>query len=130
MNQASGAVQINNLLVQMNREGDFPVSVLADSQGLPISWAAREEIDPERQSAVVAMVQKAALQAARQLGMQSTDEIMFSDSSGHGVVCRIFEADGLSMILAVILPDREHAYRRATNRAVNEIRRIGRQFWS
>ncbi len=129
MSRLSGAVQINNLLVEMNRDGDFPVSVLADSQGLPISWAAKEEIDPERQSAVVAMMQKAALQAGKQLGMEMTDEISFSDSSGHGIVCRIFEADGHPMILAVVLPDRDHVYRRATNRAVNEIRRIGKQFW-
>ncbi len=130
MNQASGAAQINNLLVEMNRDGDFPISVLADAQGLPIAWAASEEIDPERQSAVVAMVQKAAAQASKQLGMDAADEVSFSDASGHGFVCRVFEADSHRLILAVVLPDRDHSYRRATNHAVSEIRRIGKQFWT
>lgn len=129
MNRLSGVVQINNLLVEMNRDGDFPVSVLADSQGLPISWAAKDEIDPERQSAVVAMIQRAALQAGRQLGMQAADEVTFSDSNGQGLICRLFEVDGHPMILAVVLPDRDHAYRRATSHALSEIRRIGKQFW-
>ena len=129
MNRSSGATQINELLVQMNRDGDFPVSVLADAQGLPIAWAATEEADPERQSAVVAMVQKAAQQAGKQLGMDATDEISFSDCNGHGVVCRIFEADSHRLILAVVLPDRDHSYRRVTNHAVSEICRIGKQFW-
>jgi predicted regulator of Ras-like GTPase activity (Roadblock/LC7/MglB family) len=129
MNKSSGSFQINQLLAQMNAEAGFPLSVLADSQGLPIAWAASEEIDAERQSAVVAMVQKAALQVSKQLGMAEADEISFFDANGQHLVCRPFQADDHSLILAVIVPDRDHTYRRATSHAVAEIKRIWKEFW-
>ena len=86
-------------------------------------------MDPERQSAVVALVQKAAAQAGKQLGMADTDEISFSDANGQHLVCRPLNVDDYQLILAVLVPDRDHTYRRATNHAVSEIRRIWKSFW-
>ena len=129
MDHTSGSAQLNSLLTQINSEGQFPISVLTDFQGLAIAWAASTKMDPERQSAVVAFIQKAAVQVSRQLGMADTDEISFYDINGQHLVCRPFQVDQYGLILAVIVPNRDHSYRRATNRAVREIRQIWKTFW-
>ena len=129
MDHTSGSAQLNSLLTQINSEGQFPISVLTDFQGLAIAWAASTRMDPERQSAVVAFIQKAAVQVSRQLGMAETDEISFYDINGQHLVCRPFQVDQYGLILAVIVPNRDHSYRRATNRAVREIRQIWKTFW-
>jgi len=129
MNQISGSNQLKNLLAQMNAEGGFPISVLTDSQGLTIAWSASDGMDPERQSAAVAYMQKAALQVGKQLGMASTDEISFVDTNGQHLVCRLFDVDNHCLILAVMIPDRDRSYRRATNHAVHQIHKIWNQFW-
>ena len=51
MDQLSGSNELNSLLKQINAEGEFPISVLTDHQGLAIAWAASNGMDPERQSA-------------------------------------------------------------------------------
>jgi predicted regulator of Ras-like GTPase activity (Roadblock/LC7/MglB family) len=129
MDQLSGSAQLTSLLVQTNTDGGFPISVLTDFQGLPIASAASNGMDPERQSAVVAFVQKAAAQVSRQLGMAGTDEISFYDTRGQHLVCRPFNVDQYGLILAVIVPERGKSYRRATNHAVSEIRHIWKTFW-
>ena len=129
MDHTSGSAQLNSLLTQINSEGQFPISVLTDFQGLAIAWAASTKMDPERQSAVVAFIQKAAVQVTKQLGMADTDEISFYDINGQHLVCRPFQVDQYGLILAVIVPNRDHSYRRATNRAVREIRQIWKTFW-
>jgi predicted regulator of Ras-like GTPase activity (Roadblock/LC7/MglB family) len=129
MDHLSGSTQLTNLLTQINAEGEFPISVLTDFQGLAIAWAASNGMDPERQSAVVAFIQKAAIQVSKQLGMAETEEISFYDTNGQHLVCRPFQVDEYGLILAVIVPDRGHSYRRATNHAVREIRRIWKTFW-
>jgi predicted regulator of Ras-like GTPase activity (Roadblock/LC7/MglB family) len=129
MDHTSGSAQLNSLLTQINSEGQFPISVLTDFQGLAIAWAASTKMDPERQSAVVAFIQKAAVQVSKQLGMADTDEISFYDINGQHLVCRPFQVDQYGLILAVIVPNRDHSYRRATNRAVREIRQIWKTFW-
>lgn len=129
MDQTSGSTQLNSLLTQINTEGQFPISVLTDFQGLAIAWAASNGMDPERQSAVVAFIQKAAVQVSSQLGMAETDEISFYDVNGQHLVCRPFHVNEYGLILAVIVPYRSHSYRRATNHAVREIRNIWKTFW-
>jgi predicted regulator of Ras-like GTPase activity (Roadblock/LC7/MglB family) len=129
MNQLSGSAQLNDLLSKINSEGGFPISVVTDSQGLPIAWATTNGMDPERQSAVVALVQRAAAQVSKQLGMAGTDEISFFDANGQHLVCRPLSVGDYQLILAVLVPDRDHTYRRVTNHAVSEIRRIWKSFW-
>jgi len=120
---------MNALLHDLNAEGGFEISVLTDSQGLTISSSARDGMDPERHSAVVAFMQKAVLQVSKQLGMAGADEFSFSDTNGQHLVCRLFTVNGHGLILAVMAPDRNLSYRRATNRAVDRIRRVWNQFW-
>jgi predicted regulator of Ras-like GTPase activity (Roadblock/LC7/MglB family) len=129
MTQESGSVQMNRLLAQLNEEGGFPISVLTDSQGLTIASAAKDGWDPERQSAVAAFMQKTILQVSKQLGMAGADEISFFDTNGQHLVCRLFTVNDHGLILAVMAPDRDHTYRRATNHAVIWIHKIWEQFW-
>lgn len=125
----SGSMELNKLLAQMNSSDGFSISVLTDQQGLAIASAAADGLDPERQSAVVALVQKTAIQVGRQLGMAQADEISLFDTSGQRLICRPFQADGHELILAVMVPARGKSYRRATNQAISEIRRVWKQFW-
>ena len=125
----SGSEQMNSLLARMNLEEGFPISVLSDSQGLTIAFAAAPDRDAERQSAAVAYMQKAAVLVGRQLGMAEPDEISFYDSTGLRLVCRPFDMDEYRLILAVLVPGRSRSYRRATNFAMQEVRRIWLTSW-
>jgi predicted regulator of Ras-like GTPase activity (Roadblock/LC7/MglB family) len=129
MTQESGSVQMNRLLADLNEEGGIPISVLTDSQGLTIASSAKDGRDPERQSAVAAFIQKAILQASKQLGMAGADEISFFDTNGQHLVCRLFTVNDHGLILAVMVPDRDRSYRRATNHAVSRIQKIWEEFW-
>jgi predicted regulator of Ras-like GTPase activity (Roadblock/LC7/MglB family) len=129
MTQESSSVKMNRLLADLNEQGGFPISVLTDVQGLTIASSAKDGMDPERQSAVAAFLHKAILQVSKQLGMAGADEISFFDTNGQHLVCRMFTVKDYGLILAVMVPDREHTYRRATNRAVSRIRKIWEQFW-
>ncbi len=129
MEQQSGSEQMNSLLARMNTEGGFPISVLSDSQGLTIAFAAAPDRDPERQSAAVAYMQRAAAMVGRQLGMADPDEISFYDSTGLRLVCRPFDMEEYRLILAVLIPGRDRSYRRVTNFAMQEVRRIWATSW-
>ena len=129
MNQLSGSSQLNKLLADMNAQEGFPISVLTDTQGLTVAWAASDGMDPERQSAVVAFVQKTAVQASKQLGMASADEISVFDANGQKLVCRPFTVNGNTLILAVMVANRNASYRKSTNHVIHEIRNIWKTFW-
>ena len=120
---ASGSTGLAKVLAEMNEKGSFPIAVITDRHGFPIASAAGPGEDPDIQSAVVALVQKTATQASTQLGMAQTDEISLYDTEGRRLVCRPFSINGHSMILAVLIPDRNQSYRRLTNQAVSAIQR-------
>ena len=119
----SGSTELAQILAEMNEGGGFPIAVVTDRHGFPIASAASPGQDPDTQSAVVALVQKTASQVQHQLGMAQTDEISMFDTEGRRLVCRPFQANGHSMILAILVPDKNQSYRRLTNVAVNAIRR-------
>jgi len=120
-NSNSGSTELSQLLATMNEQGKFSISVLTDKHGFPIASAAQPGQDPYTKSAVVALVQKTALQASSQLGMAQTDEISMYDTEGRRLVCRPFSANGHDMILAVLVPTKHQTYRRLTNQAVSAI---------
>jgi predicted regulator of Ras-like GTPase activity (Roadblock/LC7/MglB family) len=127
--QESGSARLNQFLADMSDKGGFPVAVVTDAQGLAIASACRDGRDTDRHSAVVASVQKMAAQVARQLDLGTTDEITMNTESGQRLVCRPFQVNGHELILAVIVPERDASYRRATNQIINEIRETWKQFW-
>ena len=119
----SSSTDLAKVLANMNELGDFPISVLTDRHGFSIASAAAPDQDPDTQSAVVALIQKTASQASTQLGLAQTDEISLYDAKGQRLVCRLFEAKGHNMILAVLIPSKKQSYRRLTNQAVSAIQR-------
>ncbi len=129
MTQESGSVLMNRLLAAVNEAGGFPISILTDSQGLTIASAAGDGRDAERQSAVAAFLHKAVLQVSKQLGMAGVDEISFFDANGQHLVCRSFMVSDQGLILAILVPERNQAYRRVTQQAVSRIQKIWEQFW-
>ena len=120
----SGSAKLSELLAEMNRKGEFSISILTDEHGFPLASAAASDQDPETQAAVVALVQKTSSQAHQHLGMAQADEISLYDASGQRLVCRPFNANGYDMILAVRIPNRGQTYRRLTNRMIQDVRRI------
>ncbi len=116
--------EINRLLEQLNTDGGFTISVLTDSQGLPIASAGDSALDPDRQSAVVALIQKTVSQVGNRLGMEGADEISFNDAHGQRMVCRPFKINAHDLILAVMIPKGQTSYRRLTNQATAAISRI------
>ena len=122
----TGSTELANLLTVMNEQGGFPVAILTDRHGFPIASAAGPGQDPETQAAVVALVQKTAVQVRDQLGMAQTDEISLFAADGQRLVCRPFSANSHDLILAVVVPDKQKSYRRLTTQTVNAIRRAWR----
>lgn len=114
--------ELNRLLSQLNKDGGFTISVLTDAQGLAIAFAGQDGMDPERQSAIVAIVQKTISQVGSRLGMTATDEISVYDSLGQRLVCRPFKVNSHDLILAVTIPNNQISYRRLTNQAIAAIR--------
>lgn len=121
--------QLEQVLMVLNQQGGFTLSVLTDLQGFAIASSAAPGERTEVQAAAVALVQKTAAQARDQLGMSSTDEISVFDQEGRRLVCRPFGADDRRLILAVMVPHRHQRYRRLTNEALRTVRDILRVLW-
>jgi predicted regulator of Ras-like GTPase activity (Roadblock/LC7/MglB family) len=117
------------ILEEMNRTGEFLVSMITDQNGLPIVSASQEGFDPERQSATIAMVKKTIAQNEERLGISETREINIVDSEGHLLFCRSFSAKEHELTLAVLMTNRLQSYRRITGHAINEISRIWNKRW-
>ncbi len=126
--RTSSSSEFAKILNRLSQAGGFPIAVLTDEHGLPIASAAQAGFDPERQSAVVALIQKTTAQAGRHLGMEATEEISLYDTSGQHLVCRPFTAGSYALILTVMVPGRERSYRRVTSQAISEIRRVWVQY--
>lgn len=128
-NKKSGSDELNHLLEKLNQEGNFPISILTDSHGLALAAAAQPGLDPDRQSAVVGLVQKTVNQAGRQLGMAGATEFTLHDANGQRLVCRPFAVKDNELILAVMVPGREQSYRRVTSRAITDICQVWKNYW-
>ncbi len=120
----SGSARLADVLAEMNATGQFLMSLLADKHGFLIAAATAPDETAEYQSAVVALVQKTAIQAHQQLGLAPTDEITLNDAHGQRLICRPFAVNGHEMILAILIPGREQSYRRLTNKAIGEIKQV------
>lgn len=128
-NTKNGSNELIQLLEEMNLEGGFPISVITDAQGLAIASAADEGMNADRQSAVVAFIQKTAVQVAKQLGFSGSEEISLVDTDGKHLICRSFKANNFDLILSVMVPDRATSYRRVTTTAIKKILKIWSNYW-
>ena len=122
MTDKTGSEQLSNILADMNRQGNFLISVLTDLQGLPLASASTNGENPEMQAAVVALIQKTAMQTSK-VNMAETDEVSVFDRQGRRLVCRPFEVSDRALVLAVMTP-RDQSYRRLTRQAIAAIRQV------
>jgi predicted regulator of Ras-like GTPase activity (Roadblock/LC7/MglB family) len=120
MTDKTGSEQLSKILADMNARGGFLVSVLTDLEGLPLASAAADGESPEMQAAVVALIQKSALQTSK-VNMDETDEVTVFDRQGRRLVCRPFQVDERALVLAVMVP-RDQSYRRLTRQAIAAVR--------
>ena len=128
-NTTSGIQEINSILSHLNEQGQFLLSVLTDAQGLPIASISSGEVDMDRQAAVVAVIQKSAVQVSKQLGMGLAEEIVVHDDGGQRLICRSVHSGDHEFILAVLITDKNQSYRRYTNSAITSICRVWAKYW-
>lgn len=125
----SGTTELAQVLQRLNSQGNFSTSILTDSHGLALAAAHVPGIDPEKQAAIVALVQKSANQAGHQLGLALTEEISLYTTDGQRLISRTFSAGQYELIISVTVPAQQKSYRRLTNRAISDIRRIWATYW-
>jgi predicted regulator of Ras-like GTPase activity (Roadblock/LC7/MglB family) len=128
-NAKTGYNELIQLLEEMNKEGGFPISIITDGQGLALASAAHEGMNADKQSAVVAFIQKTAVQVAKQLGFSGSEEISLVDTDGKHLICRSFKANNFDLILSVMVPDRTTSYRRITSTAIKKIIEVWTNYW-
>jgi len=113
-------LSFDDILIEMNKEGGFTRSVLATSEGLPISSASMSS-DHELASAMVAMLGQVSSETQDHLGLAPVDEITIRTEQQTHLVCRTIRTGSDWISLCAIVPAGK-VYRRATNRAVRRIR--------
>lgn len=118
------STDMGDVLDQMNREAGFPASIVTGANGLLVASSVKSGDNPEKQSAVVAKLLEAGNLVQTQLSMGSTDELAFHAEDGRRLICRPFHLNGQNLILAVVVPRRDQAYRRATNRTISLLRTL------
>jgi predicted regulator of Ras-like GTPase activity (Roadblock/LC7/MglB family) len=129
LNTKSGSNELIQILEEMNKEGGFPISIITDSQGLPLASFANEGMNADKQSAVVAFIQKTAVQVSKQLGFSGSEEISLLDTEGKHLICRSFKANNFELILSIMVPDRSTSYRRITSVAIKKIINVWSSYW-
>ncbi len=123
MTDKTGSEQLSRILADMNAQGGFLVSVLTDLEGLPLASATTVEGEsPEMQAAVVALIQKSALQTHK-VNMDETDEVSVFDRQGRRLVCRPFQVGERIVVLATMVP-RDKSYRRLTKQAIAAMQQV------
>jgi hypothetical protein len=109
-------------LKNLNTEGQFLASLIADVQGLPI--AAMDSVyDTEMIAALSALVRDASHRAETQLGFKKMDEVSLVDDDKVRLVCRYFQVGDQIYILSCVVPAYQ-TYRRLTNTAIREVKKI------
>ena len=114
--------KILRALQAMHKTGKFQATVLASAEGLPIITVPAN-YDSDVAATIVAMVRQVSDRAQSQLGMAEMDEVKICDHDHTRLVCRYLPAEREGLILAVMVP-RGRSYRRVTNQAVKQIKRL------
>ncbi|HEX2980743.1 MAG TPA: roadblock/LC7 domain-containing protein [Anaerolineaceae bacterium] len=112
---------LQDLLINLNNQGGFSVTVLTDHNGFPIASSARNGSDSDTQAAVVSQVRKVAGQVRDQLGMAAAEEFSMNDVNGKKLICRSFPIGDQEYILAILIPNRDKSYRRLTTLTIRAI---------
>lgn len=111
---------LDQVLCEMNDEGQFKASVLVSREGLPIS-SVSSPFDIEMLAAMVTVVGNTVEQARENIGLDELDEVSVVQADKMRLICRHFSIGEEDVILAAIAPPHQ-TYRRVTNRAIRRIR--------
>jgi predicted regulator of Ras-like GTPase activity (Roadblock/LC7/MglB family) len=111
---------LDQVLCEMNDEGQFKASVLVSREGLPIS-SVSSPFDVEMLAAMVTVVGNTVEQARENIGLDELDEVSVVQADKMRLICRHFSIGEEDVILAAIAPPHQ-TYRRVTNRAIRRIR--------
>jgi len=114
-------IPLDKVLRRMQESEQFQAVVLASADGLPIATAPAG-YDSDLAAALVAVLRKVSGEAQSQLGLSEIDEVIIRSRDRASLVCRRLDVDTEELLLAVIIPP-DRRYRRATNRAIAEIKR-------
>ena len=113
---------LKQVLYALHEAGKFKATVLASADGLLIGTVSAD-YDGDVMAAVVALLQRAGAETQQQLGIAEIDEIFIRSRDRVRLVCRHITTGAENLSLVVIVPP-GHCYRRATNRAVRQIKRL------
>jgi len=115
-------VALVRILEEMNEQGQFKTSLLVSADGLPLA-SVTSHFEAETTAAMVALVKNVAHRARTYIGLQQVDEVSIVDSDKMRLVCRPFTVGDEELVLTVVALSYS-TYRRLTNRAIREIKRI------
>ena len=104
---------LNTLLAQ----GHFSSAVVASNEGLPLATAGKA--DTTLIAAVAAAIKRLAERA-----QQSPAEITSRSVGGERIIIRYFSVGEELLLLSITLPPGRHPYRRLTNHAIRDIKKI------
>jgi predicted regulator of Ras-like GTPase activity (Roadblock/LC7/MglB family) len=122
--ELSREARLAGILRRMNKEGHFKASVLVGADGLPLS-SESSPFDVETMAAMMALVRSTIERARESMGLDEVDEVSVVQADKMRLVCRYFLAGGDELVLAVVAPPYQ-TYRRLTNRALTQIKRVWR----
>jgi len=114
--------EFEGVLQEMNRQGGFERSVLATDQGLPVATYPRPG-EGEAATALVALLGQVSAQIRDELQMAPVDEVTIRANDREHLVCRRVDLGDDYVILGVLVPPGT-AYRRLTNRAVQQVQEL------
>jgi predicted regulator of Ras-like GTPase activity (Roadblock/LC7/MglB family) len=120
--QATEPTSLKEVLRNLNEAGTFKAVVLASADGLLIN-SVSAEYDADVMAAVVAMLRRVSTETQSQLGLAKMDEVVIRSYDRVRLVCRQVIANREELVLIVIVPPDSY-YRRATNRAIKQIRQV------
>lgn len=121
MNNEQSQTVFEKVLHRMNEAGGFEASVLASGDGLPIANVP-SDYDFHTIAAMVAVLASVAGETQSRVGLGQLDEVSVLADDRIRLVCRYFTTSEEEFVLGVVVP-RNGYYRRATNNAIQEIRR-------
>jgi predicted regulator of Ras-like GTPase activity (Roadblock/LC7/MglB family) len=113
---------LREILHEMNEGRRFKVVILASQDGLLIATEPAD-YSSEVTAATVALLRKVSSETREQMGMAVLDEVTIRCSDRVRLVCRYFTVGEQGLILVALVPP-DRYYRRVTNRAIRQIRRL------
>jgi predicted regulator of Ras-like GTPase activity (Roadblock/LC7/MglB family) len=113
---------LKEILYEMNVGGRFEVVILASQDGLLIATEPAD-YDSEVTAATVALLRKVSSETREQLGMAALDEVTIRSSDRVRLVCRYLAVGEQGLILVALVPP-DRYYRRVTNRAIRQIKKL------